>query len=109
MGLLIFLERIIDSVLFGLNVTNHLFAQDVILSISDCILSAVSSGFLTTKNKLVSSANRLIFEFISTTMSFIYIKKRSGPRIEPCGTPADIELRSEELPGRTTLCWREDR
>ena len=36
--------------------------------------------------------------------SLIYIKKRSGSRIDPCGTPAEIFDHLECWPFKTTLC-----
>ena len=40
----------------------------------------------------MSSANVLISAFSKQLgMSLIYIKKRSGPRVEACGTPPWIE------------------
>ena len=43
------------------------------------------------------------------TISLIKIRKSSGPRIEPCGTPAKIEAQSGIIPYMTTLCLRPDR
>ena len=31
------------------------------------------------------------------------------PRMEPCGTPAEILPEAEDLPCRTVRCWRLDR
>ena len=45
------------------------------------------SGFSTTRKRLVSSANNLMFEPISFTISFIYRRNSSGPRMDPCGIP----------------------
>ena len=36
----------------------------------------------------VSSANNLVTETRFSGRSLMYIKKRRGPRTEPCGTPA---------------------
>ena len=45
---------------------------------------------------MVSSANVLIFTFAKQLgMSLIYIKNKSGPRLEPCGTPHWIESGSD--------------
>ena len=41
---------------------------------------------------------------MSSTMSLIYKTKSRGPRVEPCGTPAFIEVQEELAPGKTTLC-----
>jgi hypothetical protein len=102
-GLLRFLEIISDSDLIGLNLTNHLFAQEEILSISIWSVFADRYGSLTITYKLVSSAKRLIDEAISVTMSLIYIRKRSGPRMEPWGTPALTVDESDLAPGKITF------
>ena len=64
---------------------------------------AVSSGPETIENKEVSSANNLTFDFRSVAKSFMYIKKKRGPKIDPCGTPARIHSQSEVFPLRVTL------
>ena len=50
--------------------TSHLCAQCVILSMSDCKIFPTSAGSPTVIDKLVSSAKRLIFARISSTISF---------------------------------------
>ena len=77
-----------DSVFAGLNFTSQVFAHCVILSRSQFKVSAAVSGFSTTSKRLVSAANSLMFEPISFTISFIYRRNSSGPRMDPCGTPA---------------------
>ena len=79
-----------DSVLTGLNKTSHFLAHLRILSRSIFKSSAAVSGFSTVINKLVSSAKRRILQPISATISLINSRKRRGPRIDPCGTPARI-------------------
>jgi hypothetical protein len=51
------------------------------------------SDFYQNKKHLVSSAY-ITNEIISLqfSMSLIYMRKSSGPRIDPCGTPVDIVL-----------------
>ena len=71
-----------------MNLTSQVFAHCVIFSRSEFKVSAAVSGFSTIRDRLVSSANSLIFEPISVTMSFIYNRNKSGPSIDPCGTPA---------------------
>ena len=82
----LFIKR--DSVFAGLNFTSQVFVHCVILSRSEFKVSAAVSGFSTTRKRLVSSANSLMFEPISFTISFIYRRNSSGPRMDPCGTPA---------------------
>ena len=55
--------------------------------------------------RLVSSANNRIEQLIFFTISFMYIEKSKGPRIDPCGTPAQ----SDAYPLSTTRCLRPDR
>ena len=59
--------------------------------------------------KLVSSANRRIEPPICLTMSLIKIRKSKGPRIDPCGTPANTSTHFENLPLNTTRCLRPER
>ena len=68
-----------DSVLAGLNLTNHLSAQFVIFKRSAFNVLAEAIGSSTTIKSPVSSANKRIFELISATMSLIYIKKEEDP------------------------------
>ena len=77
-----------DSVFAGLNFTSQVFAHCVLLSRSEFKVSAAVSGFSSTRKRLVSSANSLMFEPISFTISFICRRNSSGPRMDPCGTPA---------------------
>ena len=74
---------IIDSVLVGLKDTSHLAAHCVILSRSLFRQFAASTGLSTTIQRLVSSANKRLFEPMSVTISFMYKKKSKGPRIDP--------------------------
>ena len=55
----------------------------------------VSVILWTVKNSDVSSANDLGLEWSPSEISFIQIKKRSGPRIDPSGTPATTSLQDE--------------
>jgi len=46
--------------------------------------------------RLVSSANKIKFRYVlECTISFIYSRNKSGPRIEPCGTPQLMDLKLE--------------
>ena len=77
-----------DSVFAGLNFTSQVFAHCGIFSRSEFKVSAAVSGFSTTRKRLVSSSNNLMFEPISFTISFMYRRNSSGPRMDLCGTPA---------------------
>jgi len=50
------------------------------------------------------SANSFIWLLIPSVMSFIYNKKRVGPKTEPCGTP-EITLEGEKNEPFTMTCW----
>ena len=72
-------------------------------------MSAVVYGLSIIKYKLVSSANNLIVDYMSITMSFIKIKKNRGSRIDPRGTPALMKPQSDDALLITTLCFLPDR
>ena len=44
-----------------------------------------------------------MLDFNSFVKSLMQIRKRSGPRIDPWGTPAKIGLQNEVYPFNTTL------
>ena len=52
----------------------------------------------------LSSANSLVEEpgDMDSGRSFIYSKKRRGPRTVPCGTPEETVTESEEAPSSST-------
>ena len=54
--------------------------------------------------KMVSSANILICILVSVAKSFVYTRKRSGPSIDPWGTPALIVIHEDSTPHNATLC-----
>ena len=51
------------------------------------------------------SANNFAFDERPSAISFIYTKNRSGPSMEPCGTPAVMSAQEKVCPLRTTLCF----
>ena len=53
----------------------------------------------------VSSAKSLTLDLTCLGRSFIYAKKRMGPRTEPCGKPDETEILSEEIPLMITACF----
>ena len=59
--------------------------------------------------KLVSSAKRRLEELISLTMSLIKIIKKSGPSMDPFGTPACMGAQSDLVRLKITHCRRFDR
>ena len=89
----------------GLKVIFHWKAQLFILFKSSFKFFADKSLSNITEKRDVSSANSLGFETRFSDKSFIYIKKSSGPRIEPWGTPASTLTHVEFWPFRTTFCF----
>ena len=77
-----------DSVFAGLNFTSQVLVHCAIFSRSEFSVAAAVSGFSTTRDRPVSSAKSLIFDPMSYTISLISRRNNSGPRIDPCGTPA---------------------
>ena len=53
----------------------------------------------------VSSAKSLTLDLTCSGRSFIYARKRMGPRTEPCGTPDETWILSEMIPLMTTACF----
>ena len=93
-----------ESVFSGLKETSHIPAHRVIFARSLLSISAASKGFSTTMKRLVLSAKRRKFDFISRTLSLIYKKKNNGHKIDPWGTPTRMNTSSKFAPGKTTLC-----
>ena len=59
---------------------------------------------LSTSSKLVSSAKWCtLLNFMAWFRSLMYIRKSSGPRTEPCGTPNSIKALSDFWP--LTVTW----
>ena len=54
----------------------------------------------------MSSAKSLTWDWMSWGRLFMYSKKRSGPRTEPCGTPELTGTSSEDSPSKTTAWVR---
>jgi len=58
---------------------------------------------------LISSANNNDEDFYHThNVINIYVRKRSGPITEPCGTPLKTLLVADFTPLTTTICERND-
>ena len=58
----------------------------------------------TTENNEVSSANSFVFDK-SSARSFMYIRNRNWPNVEPSGTYALTSAKEEDCPLSTTLCF----
>ena len=54
----------------------------------------------------MSSAKSLNLDMTCSGSSFMYARKRIGPRTEPCRTPEEIRILSEFIPLITTACFR---
>ena len=52
-----------------------------------------------------SSANKRTWDVTLSGRSFIYNRKRSGPRTVPCGTPDSTLVEEEVSPSRHTTHW----
>ena len=55
------------------------------------------------ENNDVSSANSFTVDIMSSDRSLMYIRKKSGPKMDPCGTPAFTSNHSDVWPSSTTL------
>ena len=56
-------------------------------------------------SRLVSSAYKIYLKNMLTSgMSFMYIRKRSGPNIDPCGTPVEIVNTFDVMQFISTYC-----
>ena len=79
-----------NLVLFELRESLLCFSQLRMFSRSLFMTAELCSDFdeLRVVFRVVSSAYDIIFnEFEAFDMSLMYIKKRRGPKIDPCGTP----------------------
>ena len=96
-----------DFVFGTLNFTSHLFDQVYKACRSASINSCACWRLSTVKNRQVSSANkRICVKRTTSVMSFMNIKKRSGPRIDPCTRSVALLIpmpRREGLDGRPVL------
>ena len=89
--------------------TKHEVVHVFIVSKSILRLCAADCGVSTIIFKLVPAAKRPMDYFILQTISFLCIKKSSGPKIEPWGTPARIEAQSDTKSSIATLCLQPKR
>ena len=105
-GLLTLRENGIDSVFLALNKTSHLSAHEDFFDRSWLRVFDALSGESTIIYRLVSSPKSRIVDWMSFTMSFISMRNKSGPNIEPWGTPAVMLTQSDAPSGKTTLCLR---
>ena len=62
-------------------------------------------GSWTMENNYVSSANSFTVDVMSTDRSLMYIRKKSGPKMDPCDTPAFTSNHCDVWPFSKTL-WK---
>ena len=93
-----------EFVFAALKETSHIPAHCVILERSSLRTFAASVGSSTIMKMVVSSAKSRMFDLNSRTISLIYNRNSSGPKIDPGGTPARMNTQSEVAPGITTPC-----
>ena len=55
---------------------------------------------------MVSSVKQSSFRVEHLYISFMYIKNKIGPKIDPCGTPAVISRYEDLLPLISVYCLR---
>ena len=61
---------------------------------------------LIARYKAVLSAKSLTPDLACSGRSFMYARKKIGPRTEPCGTPEETGIFSELIPLIITACFR---
>ena len=76
-----------------------------ILFISLCSWLAEILGSYTVENNDVSSANSFTVDCKFSGRSFMYIRKKNGPKIEPCGTPVSTDDHQLEHRPLSTTRW----
>ena len=96
------LEMTITSVLCGLKMVYHLLAQMLNLLRSSFKTLFNSAKLAEEKLKEVSSAKSLAFPIRSSAISFMNNKNKSGPKTDPCGTPA-FNIASDKTPFTNTF------
>lgn len=89
---------------FSLGLSHHVPKDEI----SDCRLNP-SAAHSTLRKILLSSANGELDEVKISGRSLINSRNKSGPRIDPCGTP-EVGVISFDLFTPITTCWvRSDR
>ena len=71
-----------------------------------CISGSYEFNYILSKfSRLVSSAYKIhLKNMLTSGMSCMYIRKRSGPNIDPCGTPVEIVNTFDVMPFISTYC-----
>ena len=65
---------------------------------------SITANLVEEKLREVSSANKRAIPVRLSVISIILIKNKSGPKTDPCGTPAEIGF-SEEYTPFTNTFW----
>ena len=89
----------------GLNFISHIFSHCSRHARSVCRAwpSVVEQ---ITRYMEVSSAKSLTLDLTGLGRSFMYARKRIGPKTEPCGTPEETGTTSVLITINTTVCFR---
>ena len=100
-----------NLVFTGLKDINHVAAHfdNRCMSLLSCSNCSSVLFLLKFSDITASSAYKCMSESRSRTMSFMYMRNRSGPSIDPCGTPAVTFCHFQEEPSRTTRTERSSR
>ena len=83
---------------------SHSFSHCSSIMRSSCKMFA-SDRELIHKYMAVSSAKSLTLDITFSGRSFMYAKKRIGPRTEPCRTPDETGIELELVPLETNGCF----
>ena len=75
--------------IFHWNAQVLILAKSLFNSLADLLI------FSTSENSDASSSNNFASDVKLSDKSFMYIRKSSGLKIEPCGTPASIAVHKE--------------
>ena len=101
-----FLQKIISVVCFEGSGLKNIFQEYANLDIKyKSPLSVTEAAILSfiTANIDVSSAKKNMFDWIPLGISLMKLRKKRGPNIEPCVTPAKISFHFEVRPLSTTI------
>ena len=94
--------------LFGFGKCTHLGTLNSICHLLDHVCSWIKSDWrmllsvsdLILRQMMLSSAKSRIGDWMLLFMSFMYSRKRTDPRTEPCGTPDVTHVLSDRVPLR---------
>ena len=90
------------------SVTIDLLENQVFINTSSLInWRSTVIKIITSRNKLVSSANIIVFNIEDTLFkSFMYRRNKIGPIMDPCGTPQTTFASIDWFPSIDTYCFQ---